>query len=162
MAGRPTKLTPEVTEAIVDSIKEGAYLETATEAAGIGLSTMYLWLDRGADGEEPYAAFLEAVTRARAEAEIDLLRAVRKGDAKGTGFGEAKAAAFLLERTRPNRYAQRVNVKVEEAVTKVLEGVRRICSPEDFARVLAWCERSDSEGGEADATVDPPGSVATH
>jgi hypothetical protein len=163
MAGRPSKLTEETAEKIVSLLAEGAYVETAAEAAGIGVSTLYLWLDRGANGEEPYAAFLESVVRARAEAEIDLMRSVRRGDAKGTGFGEAKAAAFLLERTRPNKFAQRVNVKVEEAISKVLEGVRRICSPEDFARVVAWCERVDSEGGEGDPGREPDeGPRATH
>lgn len=148
MAGAPTKLTDELTEEIVALIGDGAYIETAAEAVGICRATLYNWLDWGSEGREPYAAFLDALTRARARAEIDLLRRVQDGDSKGTGFGKAKAAAFLLERTRPDKYAQRVNLKVEEAVTKVLEGVRRICSPEDFARVLAWCERVDSEGGE--------------
>jgi len=158
--GRPTKLNDEVSTEIVEALEEGAYLETAAEAAGIDVSTLYRWLDRGATGEEPYAAFCEAVVRARAKAELDLMRAARGGDGKGVSFGPARAACFLLERTRPNKFAQRVNLKVEDAVREVLEVVRGVCSPEDFARVLERLERADREGGEGLPASDPGGSPA--
>jgi hypothetical protein len=149
MAGRPTKLTDEVAEQICEVLASGAYLETAAEAVGIDPGTVWRWLDRGAKGEEPFSAFRESVVRARAKAELDMLATVRAGDGKGTSFGPARGAAFLLERTRPQRYAQRVNVKVEEAVTRVLEVARGICPPEDFTRILEGLERLDSEGGES-------------
>jgi hypothetical protein len=138
----------------------GAPLETAAEAAGIHVSTLYRWLDRGLVGEEPYAAFCEAVTRARARGELNLLRTVRIGDGQGVGFGGAKASAWLLERTRPAKYAQRVNVKVEDAIGKVIEVVRGICSAEDFARILEGLERLDSEAGEAGASEFAGGEPA--
>lgn len=152
---RPTKLTPELSDQIVDALKDGAYVETAAEAAGIDDSTLYRWLDWGAEGKEPYAAFCEAVIRARAEAELDMLRTIRGGDEAGVGFGPAKAAFHLLERTRPNKYAQRVNLRIEDAVREVLEIVRGVCSSEDFARILARLERVDREGGEAAGSTDP-------
>jgi hypothetical protein len=154
---RPTKLTPKVAQAICKVLKEGAYIETAAEAAGISVQTLYNWLDRGAVSEKPYAAFLEAVMRARAEGELALFRRAKRGDSKGVSFGGGRAAAFILERTRPNRYAQRVNLRVEDAVREVLEVVRGICSPEDFARILARLEAVDREGSEELPAPDPGG-----
>ena len=159
---RPTKLTDELSAAFCAIVEEGTHLETAAESVGIAVSTLYNWLDWGSEGREPYAAFLEDVTRARAVAEIELIRTLKRGDGKGISFGQARAAAFLLERTRPNKYAQRVNLKVEDAVREVLEVVSRVCSPEDFARILERLERVDREGGEGIPPSDPEGQPATH
>lgn len=155
MAGRPTKLTPELTEQICNDLREGAYVETAAEAAGITQTSLYRWLDWGAQGKEPYAAFCESVVRARADGELALLRAVRAGDERGQSFGQARAAAFVLERTRPNRYAQRVNMKIDDAVTQVMEIVRGVCSEQDFARICERLEAVDREGGEQLPAADP-------
>lgn len=154
MAGRPTKLTPEVTASIVADLEAGHYIETAAESAGVHVTTLYRWMADGAKGIEPYAAFHEAVTRAKADGEKDLVATVKAGDGPGVGFGQAKAAAFLLERTRPHKFAARVNVKIEDAVGKVLDVVGRVCSPEDFARVLEGLERLDSEAGEVAPSSD--------
>lgn len=154
--GAPTKLTPELTEEICKAIEVGNYLETAAEAAGITVRTVYNWIDRGRTGEEPYAAFFHAVTRARASGEMNLVTTLLEGDGKGESFGQARAAAFMLERTRPDKYAQRVNVKVRDAVEEVLECVRRVCSPEDFARVLEELSRRDSgEEAPGDSVAEP-------
>ena len=40
MAGRPTKLTPDVQEKIVQAIRAGNYIETAAAYAGV---RMYVW-----------------------------------------------------------------------------------------------------------------------
>ena len=149
---RPTKLTPSLQAAIVRDLGHGVPVETAAENNGIDVATLYRWLDRGAAGEPPYAAFRDAVTRARARVEIDLVKTVRKGDGMGVGFGKARAATFMLERTRPHRYGQRIAMKVEDAVSQVLEVVRGICTPEDFSRVLDRVEALDREGGEGDAS----------
>lgn len=150
--GRPTKLTSDLTEQVVSAIEEGNYVETAAQAVGIHPATYYNWMTWGAQGKEPYAAFFEAVTCARARAEMQLVREVRTGDDKGVSFGPARAAAFMLERTRPDKFAQRVNLKVKDAVEEVLECVRRVCSEEDFARVLEELSRRDS-GDEAEGAA---------
>jgi hypothetical protein len=45
--GRQTKLTPNVAQRITTAIEAGAYAREACQAAGIGESTFYLWLERG-------------------------------------------------------------------------------------------------------------------
>ncbi len=47
--GRPTKLTPEAHQTIVEAIQAGNYIETASAMAGIEKPTLYDWLKRGAD-----------------------------------------------------------------------------------------------------------------
>jgi len=64
---RPTLLTPELSDQLCELLEAGNYLETAAEACGISVKTVYQWLRKGAEGVEPYAAFVDAVTRARAK-----------------------------------------------------------------------------------------------
>lgn len=149
---RPTKLTPELTDELCEILERGNYLETAAEAVGITRQTVYNWMDRGAKGEAPFDAFFDAIARARAKGELSLTSTVLGGDEKGLSFGPAKAAAFMLERTRPDRFAQRVNLKVQEAVSEVLEVVRRVCSAADCERILEELSRG---GGGEEVGADP-------
>jgi hypothetical protein len=56
--GRPSKLTADVHDRIVDELRRGYCLEHAAELAGIGRRTIYTWLTRP---DEPYASFTAAV-----------------------------------------------------------------------------------------------------
>ncbi|MDP3065449.1 MAG: IS630 transposase-related protein [Methanobacteriaceae archaeon] len=44
--GRPTKLTQEIQDEIVEYLKTGNYVETACQLAGIATSTYYEWLKK--------------------------------------------------------------------------------------------------------------------
>lgn len=81
---RPTKLTPQVHERIVNAISKGNYIETAAALAGIDKTTLYDWLRTGADEEARvngssrlrvrkeeaiYVEFSHAVAQALAESE---------------------------------------------------------------------------------------------
>ena len=79
MAGRRTKLTLELQDQIVRFICGGAFDHVAAQAAGIGPSTFYRWLERGEQQPRgPYAGFrtavLDARAQARAGAEIEVHR----------------------------------------------------------------------------------------
>ena len=78
MAGRRSKLTPEVQHEIVTFIANGAYDYIAAEAAGISRSTYYRWYNAGGNPKSRYAAFRAAVDgargRARAVAETTVFR----------------------------------------------------------------------------------------
>lgn len=156
---RPTKLTAELTAEVVDAIEAGNYAETAAEAVGITPATFYNWMTWGAQSREPYTAFFEAITCARARAEMQLVSTVLQGDDKGTGFGAAKAAAFMLERTRPKKFAQRINVKVQDELERLLDVVQRVCSESDFSRILEAIAAGDSETPAGDADIAEGGGV---
>ena len=95
-------LEPQLVSRIVTYIKAGAYLETAAAAAGVVKSTLHRWLRRGAEGEEPFASFADAVHAALAEAEIrDLARIDRAAETQW------QAAAWKLERRNPKMWGRR-------------------------------------------------------
>lgn len=101
--GRPSLLTDEVQEKIVAVVKGGSLLETAAAVAGIGRRTVYEWLEQGAAGKEPYAAFAAAVHQAKAEGESRNVMLIARAGAK-----DWRAAAWLLQRQNPEKYGQPV------------------------------------------------------
>lgn len=123
--GRPTALTPEVRRTVVQAIRGGVYAHVAAQHAGIAPSTYYGWMARGRaerdrllamieegedrpaplDSERPFLEFLEAVSRADAEAEIVATLKVRQAD-------DWRAAAWYLERRHPDRYGRRSQVEI--------------------------------------------------
>ncbi len=101
MAGRPTKLTPEVQDRICQLIRAGNTVEIASEASGITPKTYYAWMQRGLDGRAPYGPFRRAVEQSRAEAEAMLVGRVQRAAQSGSW----RAATWLLERQWPDRWA---------------------------------------------------------
>jgi hypothetical protein len=90
LAGRPRgtsrlELEPEVTQRILNAIRDGAYDWVAAESAGIGVSTFFHWIQRGAEDEtagrsSPYRNFRNAVRRVQAEARGETEVKVREKD----------------------------------------------------------------------------------
>ena len=78
MAGRNTKLTPEVQETILAYIRAGAFEWVAAEAAGIGKSTYYRWMKLGEQQRSGvHHEFWRAVRQARAQVRVAVEAAVR-------------------------------------------------------------------------------------
>jgi hypothetical protein len=71
-AGRKLKLAPELVQAISTHIRDGAFDWVAAQAAGIGTTTYYRWLEWGArrGARRVYREFREAILTARAEARV--------------------------------------------------------------------------------------------
>ena len=105
--GRKTKLSPEVQERICKSVRLGNTYECAAEAGGISKPTLFDWINRGMDGEEPFANFYNSIKKARAEAEEYAVEIVR--NAMLTTW---TAAAWWLERTNPEKYGKRIQQEV--------------------------------------------------
>ena len=125
--GRPTKLTPDLQERILDAILDGNYVETAAQVAGVNKTTLYRWLRRAeeveatalehAEGDledvdlyslvDPaewvYLDFRHALESARAWAETELVRQVKAFAA----LGGWQAFMTILERTHPTRWGRR-------------------------------------------------------
>ncbi len=111
--GRPTKLTPEVQEAICKALERGEVHVHAAEHGGISETTYYEWRTRGEEGEQPFAEFLEATTRAEAKGRRLVFEKIRQH-----AVNDWRAGAWLLERRYPQYYgrAARVDLKVESKV----------------------------------------------
>lgn len=106
--GRHTLCTPERTAIICEALEGGAYLATAAALAGLHPDTVYKWLKRGAEGEEPYATFASAVESAQATGEKRLLDLIRAAAAEPKHW---QAAAWMLERKFPDRYGRKMRVE---------------------------------------------------
>ncbi len=79
MAGRPTKLTPEVHRQVVAYFRAGSFEWVAAEAAGVSKSTFHRWLQRGAtETRGAYHAFAEEVRQAKAQARVAAETEVRR------------------------------------------------------------------------------------
>jgi hypothetical protein len=108
--GAPLTLTPAVQAEIVKAIEGGNSLEAAMEAHGYHPEYGYQWVARGRNGEEPFASFSAAVTRARGKAEMSAVAALR------SGFQEDwKAAEAWLKRARHRTWGDRQNLEVQKA-----------------------------------------------
>ena len=105
--GRPTKLNDELTNQIVEFIKQGCDQKTACNLAGVPYSTFNLWKQREKD-QEPYASFFSGISRARDEQKHLLIRLVIAG-AKGVLARPAdwRAAAWMLSKSFPLEYGDR-------------------------------------------------------
>jgi hypothetical protein len=103
-SGRP-KYTPQVHAKIIENLKLGAFKKHAANAAGIALTTLESWLERGAEGIEPYATLLNDVETTIAE---DALRnqAIISKAAAGAHDGDWKAAAWNLQKKFPKLYGE--------------------------------------------------------
>ena len=71
MRGRPTMLDEATIEVLVQQVRAGARDETAAAAAGVSTRTFERWMERGEQGEEPYATMERAVRQARAQARVE-------------------------------------------------------------------------------------------
>ena len=108
----PSKFTPTIRAAIIESLELGNYQEVAAAQAGINRGTLHKWLTRGRqEGEGEYWDFLQDVERAKAKAEGDALNIIRNAALNGTW----QAAAWFLERSKPERWRLRTTTEVSDA-----------------------------------------------
>ena len=100
-AGRPSKLTPEVQEKIVNALILGSYRADAAQFAGVDKATLRRWLVRGAQEKDSfYAAFRDAVLEAESRSKVTAIGCVTKA----VRDGDWRAAAWFLERKWPAEF----------------------------------------------------------
>lgn len=106
LPGSSTLCTPEVTKAICDRLEIAVPEKWAAEENDVSESVYYRWLRLGQQGQEPYATFLAAVSRAKAKCVANLhVRAL------GGGKGSSQAT-WMLERRFWREYAEHKRVEI--------------------------------------------------
>ena len=109
-----SKLTPQVEEILVSTVKKGNYLQTAFNLAGISKETFYTWLKRGENGEEPFLTLLTRLKEAEAKAEVKLVENWQKEINTGSaGFNTWQAIATFMERRWRDRWGRSEIVRVD-------------------------------------------------
>ncbi len=102
--GRPSKLTPEIQEKIVQALSIGNYRKDAAEYAGLDAATLHRWMLRGSrEKDSAYADFRTAVLEAESRAKITAIGCITKAMRNG----DWRAAAYWLERKFPHQFSDR-------------------------------------------------------
>lgn len=108
---RPSKLTPELTDDIVQLLLAGNFVETTCDYVGISKETFYEWLRRGERAWQTdidpvnYVEFSDAVKKAIAQVETLSVAKLRGG------ILNWQSLAWWLERRHPDRWGNRQTVK---------------------------------------------------
>lgn len=111
--GNETKLDDGLIDELAKVVELGVTWDVAAAAAGIAVSTLHKWRQRGNDDVETgtssvYRDLVERLTRATAEAERKLITTI-----VAHGPVDWRAAAWVLERRAPERWAKRDKIDVD-------------------------------------------------
>lgn len=139
--GRPSKLTEDVKERFLKSIRVGNDKKVAAAVAGISESTLYSWLEKGRqpDAEPEFLEFLESVTQAEAQAEVNAVGRIRQA----ADNGRWQASAWWLERKYGERWGR--NDKIRQEISGP-NGAPLVITIEDAKKaVLAYLDEGDSK-----------------
>lgn len=109
MAGRKSKLTPEVTEKLCTALKAGNTRRAACGYAGISEDSFANYLRQSSD-------FSEAIRKAESDAEVHCVAVIRKAMQEGL-WGPA---AWWLERRRWQDWKKRDEINVRNLPTDQL------------------------------------------
>ena len=130
--GASTLLTPEVQAGFFDLLRVGNYTNNACAAMGISEENFYNWMRRGEDeadrlkllkggtpmpNEDKYLQFFQSVKEAKARSR-SLLHGVIIKEAFN---GDWKAAAWMLSRTSPDQYSEKVQAELSTKVSNPVE-----------------------------------------
>lgn len=104
--GRPSMVSDaDTVQQFIAAIADGNYRETACKIAGIAKQTFYNTLKRAEAGDEAAIAFVDALEKAEARAEHEMVDCVRKAAKAGPQFWAA--GMTYLERKAPDRWGRR-------------------------------------------------------
>lgn len=143
-----------VEPAILDAIRDGNFPVVAAQAQGVPVRTWYNWRGYADRGDERCTELFERVDCALAEAEMSLVAKLRNPPLDGLGKadqGYIRATQFLLERTRRERWGDKieVKVKVEDSLREMMDELEQRMPPESFQDfVIAMSEIGSDDGDE--------------
>ena len=105
-------MTKETQAKIVEAVRAGAYIETASAFAGIDKASLYAWMKRGnAQTKGIYREFLNAIEKAFADSELRDIMNI--GNAAKENW---QASAWRLERRFPDRWGRKEKINVDANV----------------------------------------------
>ncbi|WP_088257766.1 hypothetical protein [Fimbriiglobus ruber] len=126
-AGRPTKLTPELQEAILKAILAGVPRYVAAGCANVTARTFRNWLARGRskDCEPQFREFRQAVMQAEASVATRNVLNIQKASSDdwraAAWWLERRCAAFARERIPLAEFERRIR-KLEKELEEAREG----------------------------------------
>ena len=145
---KPSKLNKDTKRRLLESIAAGNYLKVACAYAGISYSTYRNWMVRGEHAiKGQYREFFEEVNEAIAEAEVVSVAQIKKAENQ-----DWRAAAWMLERRHPERWANthRVQLEVQKKLEATLVALESVMPTTAYNELLT-----------ALASLDPTGEAET-
>lgn len=130
MPVRPSIPSREILESVCETVRNGVPAEVAAAAAGVDEPTFEAWMargERGGRGAGAYMAFCDAVAKARAEAQAQLVRRIADAAAEG----HWQAAAWLLERAFAEKWGRK---SIQPKSKREIESAN-VGSPDPFAEL---------------------------
>lgn len=131
---------------IVEAVENGNFPATAAQACNVPARTWSQWRTFADEGDECLVELFEQVSCALARAEMKLVEKLTNPPCGPDGKadqGWIRSTQFLLERTRRERWGERVEVKlrVEDSMREMLDELEAKMSPEAFQEfVIAMSE----------------------
>jgi hypothetical protein len=130
-------MTQDVRDGLVERMRDGNYLHVAAMKVGVPLNTVKHWLRQAeALPGTIYSIFRDDLNEAIADAEGEMVQSVREAAKAGPSYWTA--AAWWLERTKPDQYAQVAVVKnrVEHEVQQFMRHLEHNLPPDIFKMVV--------------------------
>lgn len=132
MANFENKLSPDRVRVILDWVRRGHYRSVACAKARISDRTLRNWVEKGREGLEPYAQFLEDLLEAEADCEDEMLSRIRSVSSKDDAWTNV---AWFMERRWPRRWRGSIRVTVAEQLDLLI--ARFASDPDVSAKILA-------------------------
>lgn len=151
--GYPRKFTRATRKAILEGVASGLFPSTAAGLAGVSASALSQWLTQGRDHPETYpdkAKFVLDMEQAEAVAESGMFDKIKEAADEEKDW---KAAAWLLERRKPERWGRANKVEVSGPDGERLVPRELLEIAMERARVIADRRRKKKSEGS-----DPPTS----
>ena len=140
--GAPTDCTEDRIAIIEEVIRDRKGSRHAAAAlAGISYQTLLNWEDRGEKGEEPFAQFFDRLSRAEADAELDVSEQLLNSKL-------TDGPKFWLERRFPQRFGRQQTVALTGANGGPVQhehSGRLVLTGEAALAVVAFHEDTDPE-----------------
>lgn len=153
--GRPSKLTPDVTEKLLSAIRVGNFAKIAARYAGISEATFHRWMERGKRAKSgQYREFRESVLEAEIEGEVSLVTEIKRA-----ASSNPSAARFILQQRHPSRWRRKEGAEAQEKAVEERDR-RRMTDEErieearaalDLARRAKAPQSVADEAGEPEA-----------
>ncbi len=133
----------QLTERVCALLAEGVSIQTACNLCGVAERAYHDWTRRGQAGEEPYATFFDAASRARDSWKARLLRRLNEAD-------DYRAITWLLERCFPAEFGPK-----HEEGQRGSNGLLPPSSPGPVVHVTVMRDKATDEARKRFGTPPP-------
>lgn len=137
---------------VAESIRWGVPRLTAAKEQGISPETHYIWLKKARNGHEPYPAYLEAIEKAEAEAESDLIKRLNKFRDR-FGSEQSDTIKFLLERRFRDNFSKELKVEAQKKLEEIVQLLPKYMSEKAYLEFINAIYQIQNENSIVKATL---------